>query len=329
MFVVSALPRLLIGSFAGVWIDRWDRRRVMIATDLLRAAVLLLLLLVPLYGWLWLIYPVRFCLSLIAQFFRPAKNALVPKLVNEEQLVEANSLNALGNSVAILVGPSLGGALLGSMGLITVVAFDVASFLISAGLIALISSTSDAIAAVRAASSEPVTDTWAAMWSEWLEGLRWVRKQSMITGAFVVAGIGALAQGMINVLLVVFIRDVLQAGALEFGWLATAQGAGSIIGGAVIATRGRDMQPQRRVAVGHAAVGLILLALVSVPRLLFALGLAVLQGIPVMGLSVGRDVLFQTRTPDHYMGRVFGTYDTTEALLEIVGMATAGVLGGR
>ncbi|HEX6719151.1 MAG TPA: MFS transporter [Pyrinomonadaceae bacterium] len=328
MLVVSTLPRLLFGSLAGVLVDRWDRKLTMIAADLLRASVLLLLLLVPLYGWLWLIYPVSFLLSSISQFFRPAKNAIVPQLVDKKDLVEANSLNALGNNLAILVGPSLGGALLGYMGLITVILIDVTSFLISGLLIALITHTSDAVAAV-AAKHNSLTVTWAAIWSDWLKGLNWVKQQRVIMGAFFVSGIGAVAQGIINVLLIVFIKDVLHAGALEFGWLATAQGGGSIIGGAIIAVVGRFFLPQRMIALGHAAVGIILLLLVRFPFLPLVLGLSVLQGIPVMALSIGLNVLFQSRTSDVYMGRVFGTYDTTQALLEILGMTFAGIWGYR
>ena len=328
VFLVSTLPRLLFAPMAGVLVDRWDRKRVMIAADLLRAAVLLVLLLAPFYGWVWLIYPVDFLLSSISQFFRPAKDAIVPRLVDNERLVEANSLNALGVNLAIVLGPSLGGALLAYTGLVTVVLLDAASFLTSAGLIALITHTSDG-PAEAATTHTPVTAAAAGVWRDWLEALIWLRDQRMITGAFLIAGIGALAQGIINVLLIVFAKDVLHAGPLEFGWLATAQGAGSIVGSALIAVVGRLLLPQRMVALGHAAVGIILLLLVSFPFLPLALGLSVLQGIPVMGLSIGLNVLFQTRTSDRYLGRIFGTYEMTQALLQILGMAFASIWGHR
>ena len=327
MLVVSTLPRLLFGSLAGVLVDRWDRKLAMIAADLLRAVILLVLLLVPLYGWLWLIYPVGFVLSSISQFFRPAKNAIVPRLVDERHLVEANSLNALGSNLALVVGPFLGGALLGYTGLIAVILIDAVSFLISGLLIALITYT-DAVATVTARHNSVIV-TAMAIWSDWLEGLKWVKEQSLISGAFLVSGIGALAQGIINVLLVVFIKDVLHAGALEFGWLATAQGAGSIIGGAIIAVVGRFFLPQRMVALGHAGVGIILLLLVSFPFLPVVLALSVLQGIPVMGLVIGLNVLFHSSMSDRYMGRVFGTHEAIQALLEILGIACASIWGYR
>jgi hypothetical protein len=120
---------------------------------------------------------------------------------------------------------------------------------------------------------------------------------------------------------------VLFAGALEFGWLATAQGAGSIIGGVIIGIVGRFFLPQRMVALGHAAVGIIFFSMVNFPFLLLVLGLSVLQGIPVMGLSIGINTLLQGRTSDRYLGRVFGTYGTTQALLGLLGMVGTSLLG--
>ena len=329
VLLASTLPRLLFAPMAGVLVDRWDGEQVMIAADLLRAVVLLVLLLVP-YGWVWLIYPVDFLLSSISQFFRPAKNAILPRLVDKERLVEANSLNALGVNLAIVLGPSLGGALLAYTGLVTVVLLDAASFLISAALIALITHTSDGAAKAAATTHDPVTAAAArVVWYDWLEALTWLRDQHMIMGAFLIAGMGALAQGIINVLLIAFVKDVLHAGPLEFGWLATAQGAGSIVGSALIAVVGPLVLPQRMVAFGHAAVGIILLLLVTFPFLPLALGLSVLQGIPVMALSIGLNVLFQTRTSARYLGRVFGTYEMTQALPQILGMALASIWGHR
>ncbi len=95
MWMVESLPRLLLGSLAGVFVDRWDRRRTMIVADLTRALILLPLLLVHSHEWLWVIYVVAFLESVISQFFAPAKGAIIPRLVSEKDLMAANSLNAM------------------------------------------------------------------------------------------------------------------------------------------------------------------------------------------------------------------------------------------
>ncbi|HEY3028636.1 MAG TPA: MFS transporter, partial [Bradyrhizobium sp.] len=138
MFAAQLLPSLLLGSVAGVFVDRWNRKRVMIASDVLRGLVLLLLLVVRSPDQLWVVYLVAIAQSTIGQFFVPAKNAIIPNLVDENELIGANSLNAVSDSVTRLIGPSLGGMLMAWLGLTSVVLVVSASFLVSALMIALI-----------------------------------------------------------------------------------------------------------------------------------------------------------------------------------------------
>src|SRR5215213_10160604 len=138
MFIAETLPILLFGSIGGVFADRWDRKKTMIVADLLRAALLLLLLVVRSPEWLWAIYLVVFVQSSVGQFFNPAKGALIPQLVEESQLMPANSLNSLGVELTRLIGAPLGGALMALLGLSSVVIVDCVSFAISALLIGLI-----------------------------------------------------------------------------------------------------------------------------------------------------------------------------------------------
>jgi MFS family permease len=109
MFMAETLPRLIFGSVAGVFVDRWDRKRTMILSDLSRAVILLPLLLVAAGGPVALVYVVAFVEASVSMLFLPAKNALVPNLVAEEGLTAANSLNSLSEQVPALVGALLGG----------------------------------------------------------------------------------------------------------------------------------------------------------------------------------------------------------------------------
>jgi MFS family permease len=153
MLAARTVPALLLGPVAGVFVDRWDRRRTMLAADVLRAAAVLALLAVQSDDGLWLIYPVAFLLSAIGQFFGPAQNALLPRLVGEAYLLRANALTALGNELTRLVAAPLGGALMASLGLASVVWLDSVSFLASALAILLIAAPAPTGAAARAAGS--------------------------------------------------------------------------------------------------------------------------------------------------------------------------------
>jgi MFS family permease len=103
--LAASLPPVLFGSLAGVFVDRWDHQRTMVATNLLLALVLLPLLLVRSAEQVWIVYLVAFVGGVIEQFFLPAQNALLPRLVAEERLVSANSLIAVSSNLARLIGP--------------------------------------------------------------------------------------------------------------------------------------------------------------------------------------------------------------------------------
>src|SRR5690242_9125477 len=122
MFIMQSLPRILFGSLAGVFVDRWNRRWTMIASDFSRAAILLLLLLIHTSSLLWIVYVVGVLETTISLFFSPARSALVPLLVGEEHLTEANGLDMVSDNLARLIGPSLGGILLTWLGAMTSVA---------------------------------------------------------------------------------------------------------------------------------------------------------------------------------------------------------------
>ena len=98
MFVAETLPRILFGSFAGVFVDRWNRRWTMIVSDVTRTVILLLLLFVHSQNLLWLVYVVTILQATISQFFTPAVGALTPLLVDEQQLLAANSLESFSRS---------------------------------------------------------------------------------------------------------------------------------------------------------------------------------------------------------------------------------------
>src|SRR3712207_6800501 len=103
MLIAYTLPGLLFGSVAGVFVDRWNRKRIMVIADLLRAVLLLLLLAFRSRDWLWVVYVVAFVESAVGQFFGPARGALIPRLAGESHLVAANSLNALSDNLARLL----------------------------------------------------------------------------------------------------------------------------------------------------------------------------------------------------------------------------------
>ena len=332
MFIALTLPRVALGSVAGVFVDRWDRRRTMIAADLARAAVLLLLLLVRSPGQVWLVYVAAFLETTISHFFFPAKNALLPRLVGEEQLVPANSLNSLSESLTRLVGPALGGVLFSALGIGPVVAIDSASFLVSGLLIALLTvpaaQQTQGAPIVQAGQAEGAAGL-AAVGREWLEGLRLVARKRVIAVVFAIVGLAMVGEGILVVLLVPWTKAQLGGGSAELGWLLSAQAIGGLLGSLLVGRVGARVAPARLIAFAGVVDGLAIVAIANAPSLPVAMALIALAGLPAVGLFVSINALLQGAADDRFRGRVFGAFGTITALAQLVGMGLGGALGDR
>src|SRR5215208_3005635 len=316
MFMAGTLPRIVVGSLAGVFVDRWDRRQTMVIADFSRMILLLLLLLVRSSESIWIVYVVAFLQATISQFFGPAENALLPELVDESDLVPANSLNALNNNLARLGGPALGGLLLGSFGFHNVVLIDSISFLLSGLMIAWIVQPS----LVSAKADQPNRVLQTRVWQDWLSGLRFIWGNSIISVIFLMMGIAGIAEGFFNVMFVIFVRQKLGGGALEYGWLTSAQAIGGLIGGLIVGWIGHRIRANRLIGV-LALNGVLILIIANLPSLPVALIAILLAGIPIVSYSVGRDTLLQRNVEDRYRGRVFGALGTSMAIFVLLGQA--------
>src|SRR5919199_987371 len=258
MFIVETLPPLLLGSVAGVFVDRWDRRRTLIGADLLRGTILLALLIPRSPEWLGIVYVVAFAQSTVAQFFGPAKGALVPRLVGERHLVAANALDASSNNLTRLIGPTLGGALLAWLGLTSVVLVDAISFFVSGMLIALIAlPDAPGRRSTEPASSSVTPSTMMLAWQEWIDGLRLVRREHLVGAIFVVMGVAMIAEGILNVYFFVFVKTILHGDAVAMGWITSAQAVGGLLGGMLLGHAGRRGGPVRLVGMGAIRLGSI------------------------------------------------------------------------
>ncbi len=328
MLIAARIPSLLFGPVAGVFVDRWDRKRVMVVANALFALWLLPLLLVNSLERVWIVYLVQFAESSIGQFFMPAESALLPNLVSKEQLVAANSLNSLSDNLARLVGPALGGLVAGLAGLPGVVLVDAVSFIL-AGL--LLMGIRGAPVASQAGAAKTPGSAWAAVWREWLDGLRVVRRERVLLVFFLVTAITRLGEGVFGVLIIVFVNRVLHGGASQFGWLMSAQAIGALIGGVLVGWAGSRLLSPRWIGLCSVIFGLIDLVIFNSPAFfpvfLISFGLFVLVGIPGIAYSTGLMALQQAVTPDAYRGRVSSAFLTTGALMGLIGTLIASTLG--
>jgi MFS family permease len=324
----ESLPALLLGPVAGVFVDRWDRRRTMIATDVLRAAIVLSMLAVHDRGGVWIVYAALTAENAIGQFFNPARRALVPNLIGRgSELSAANALAQLVNGVIRLVGGPLGGVLFALFGFRCVVVLDVASYLVSAVLIVLIRSRGLAEHAPPVAGVPRLAPKQRTVRAELRACLGHIGRDTDLRTLFGVSAVFFIGNAMLTALLVPYVGGVLHSGPRSFGVLFGTLGLGFVLGG-LLSRLVADRASDRAVI----ATSLVLLAAVfavsfNVPHLAWDVALFTLIGPPAVCFLVTADTAVARRTPDHIQGRVSAVYLALQGAATLLGMILGSTVG--
>jgi len=315
MLGVTLLPAALFGVVAGVYVDRWDRRRTMLTADLIRAAAVLTIPFVVGFG-IWWAYLVAFLASTVALFFVPAKRALIPDIVPAEGLMAANSLDNASEAIAELGGLAVGGALVATLGYQWAFGIDALTFLFSAASIALIAHRSEP--ATEAVSTESVL-------SEAVAGLRSIWRSDVLrelTGVYVLAALFASASIALCYALALVRYD---AGAPGVAMLDVAITMG-ILMGAVLVGQGGLKHAGVKFLSGIAGFGLAFGLIALADSIWAAMALLFFVGIANMFFFIPATTLYQTHAEDALRGRVMATTATINRLSMVVGLVGAGAL---
>lgn len=331
MLLSFLVPNILLGSVAGVYVDRWDRRRLMIVVNLLQSMSILLLLLVPQVG-LWLIYAVLVLESSVSQLFNPAQVALMPTLLTggKEELLTANALSGVGRHLARLIGPAVGGVIVAAGGLSAVAAVDSASFVASAGLLALIRTRPPAPHPTDSLEHAALS-AWRRLLHEWREGLGLVWHTPVLRALLVFFAITAVGEGLTGTLFVPWVFDALHSDASGFGWVVSTQAIGGVAGALVVARMGARLRPLPLLigsALVFGAIDLVLFTYpILYPHIAPALILLVIVGVPGAAMGAAQTTLQQSQTEDRHRGRVVGAIGAVAGVGALIGAVGAGFLG--
>jgi DHA3 family macrolide efflux protein-like MFS transporter len=230
--IASALPMLLLGPVAGVFVDRWDRKRTMIVADVLRGSLVLVCLVVRTPDQVWIYYVVAFLMSSISRFFFPAQNAALPLIVRDRNdLLAANGLMQIVQTAGLLIGPALAGFAIGLWGEQVAFLVDSATYFVSAA--AILTMTVPRTVASRPAKSERSSEL-AAVWTELWEGVVYLFGNRTMVGVLLCLGVVQLGIGAINVIWVPFMQRTFGLGPEGLGAVDTAQGVGMALGGLML-----------------------------------------------------------------------------------------------
>ena len=327
----ESVPAVLLGPIAGVFADRWDRRRTMIATDVLRAAAVLSMLAVHTRHSVWIVYVALTVETAFSQFFNPSRRALVPNLVGRgPELSAANALSQLVGGVIRLVGGPLGGVLYVLFGFHLVVVLDVASYLLSAVLTALIRYRAQP-GAIPLGATPPVAGGGSPergrFRAELRAGLGHVVRNPYLRTLFGVASLFFTGNAILTALLVPYLGGVLHAGAQSLGVLFGALGVGYVLGGPasrLVTDRSSD---RTVIATSLAVLAAVFAVSFNVPHLAWDVALFTLIGPPAVCFLVTADTALARRTPDRIQGRVGSVYLAIQGAATLIGMIAGSVLG--
>ena len=324
IMVARFLPSVVMGPLSGVIADRFSRRKIMIASDIVRAFVVLGFLFVRRPDQMWLVYVLTIFQLAFSTFFEPAKTASIPSIVSDRELVPANAIASVTWSVMLTLGAAMGGFVAGSFGTNAAFVLDSLTFIASAILISTVRFPKRAErpkTKLTVGKALGITDT--------IEGAHYVRHRPRVLAYLLVKTSWGMGGGILTLLAVFGERIFPVAGkaATGIGVLFTARGIGTAFGPILARRWTGETRKQMQTAVGIAFLmgGTFYIAFAVSRSFVWAL---VFLAVAHMGgsiLWVFSTVLLQKTVEDNFRGRVFAA----EMALVTLTMATSNYVVGE
>ena len=312
ILVAYLLPLAFVSPIAGALVDRWNVKRTMISSDLIRGAIVLLL---PFATGLWQIYALFFVLSVVSSFFMPAQSITVRTLVPMAGLLSANALMNQAVFVMQIVSPALSGQMVAYLGANSCFWFDAFSFVFSACMVFTI--TIDHQPA-------PAPSGTRALVASMREGMRFIFTHAAISFVVIAIAAGMFAMRCFGALIAVYVRDVLRSGTRLFGNLGSMVGLGMIAGTQLINTAGRKKPKNHLVVGGLFGIGVSILLVASITSIPVTVVGMFGVGFSAAFIMIPAQTVLQQETPRAMLGRVSSSMMSVLATTQVLAMSIAG-----
>lgn len=301
MLLLSYLPQLLVGFVGGFFVDKYDRKKIMVVCDVVSFALLFVIWIVS-FGWsisIVMYYFARFFLSLMDVFYAPASMAYLPKIIPAKELVSANAFIRVVRESICVIGAGAAGIMVATLGANTIFIINGVTFLFAAMMILSIPIDGKVIRA-----EENIKFNFKSI----TKGFSYIRKDKFVKQFAIIIFLSNIVYDITYNMPSVYARDVLQLGADGYGYIQTALSLGVVIGGLVL-----GVIKAKRVGIIFALSTII----AGLMLLLLGLNTNVLLGILLYFLFSLTDFLsipcftyLQLHVDDHIKGRVFAAFDT-------------------
>jgi MFS family permease len=334
VLVASLGTMFLFGPVAGVFVDRWDKRRTMLVMDALRVALVALLIPVtnafplpflpdgrlPLVAQLVAMYAIVFLASLCGQFFIPAKIALIGDIVPEAYRAQASGLSQMAQSLAMLLAPAFAPLLALTLGVEWAIVINALTFAFSFLMIALIQ-------APQAATSQVDTKRGAAL-RELLSGLALTARNKYLSALVIAVAVVSLGAATINALDIFFAIHNLQVQPQWYGLLSSALGVGMLGGSLAAGALAQRVGLVRVFNLSLLATGALIVVYSRLTSFVPALVVILIAGVVQAMLNTVAAPLLLRVTPRQYVGRVASIVNSSVALSQVIGTILTGYLAG-
>lgn len=314
----TIIPVFLIGPLAGVYVDRWDRRRTMYVCDFLRS---LLVFTIPLFLFytksLGPVYLIIFMAFSIGRFYVPAKLSIIPDLVDKKDLLIANSLINTSGMIAAILGFGISGVLVEKLGAKSGFYLDSLSFLISGALIFLISkrfvATMNFNAEFRQVSKEIVEVISKSVFTEIKEGVFYfIRNKDIRFTAGIIFGLWS-ALGAVYVVVIVFVQKALHSATKDLGLLVMFLGVGLFLGSLIYGRFGHRVSHYKIIFACLVASGIMLvifaLGIYYYPDFIVAAFLALCLGLIIAPIMIASNTIIHNVSDNEMLGKIFSSLE--------------------
>jgi len=310
------VPLAIVGPIAGVFVDRWNVKRVMITSDLIRAGLALMLVFVTDIRQICAIF---FCLSFVSSFFAPSQSVTIRTIVPRESLLAANAMISQAFYTVRIFSPALAGALVAWLSEKICFYLDSATFLFSAGMLMT-------MAIVRAVTPPSGEKTVSGFFHDFTAGVRFIFTHPSLAFVMLAMMNAMFVLSCFSPLVSIFVRDFLSAGSFLFGVISSMIGVGLIAGTQLVTRFGKNRAKEHIVLVGLIGLGLSV-GVLSVSKIAVFAGVGTfLMGFSVAFVLVPAQTLMQQDTPIQMVGRVSSSFMSLIALCQILGLMLSGYL---
>jgi len=317
--LVTALPTLFVGLFAGVFVDRFNRKRILLASDLLRGLLVISIPFLVNHVGLIGLYAIIFLAATVKQFFDPAWESVLPEIANEEELASANSFLSISSFGSTAVGFALAGLLSGLDQTKIELPFyvDGLTFFFSFALVFLVR--------VPAHATSPESTSVGVVIANLRDGMRTLW-QIPILRSLLLAGLPVfLSFGLWNVLLLPMAIRVLHASEFEYGLQEGLTSVGFVIGALLMAKVFDRLAEGEWMVLGVIGMGIFGVLYGLSPNIEIAIVIVMITGFLNAPMGIARRTILQRHTPREMRGRVFSAFFVSRDVTFLIGMAGAGL----